>query len=86
MKSYLLEIPIRKSLYLFFFLFIFFQIFIYQPFENWQIKYKSFHVPAYTFPGADSRNIQKDAYCHSVGYDYYDNDKCFKYTNLVSKR
>jgi len=76
---------IKKILYLSFFLLIFFKIFIYKPFDNWYVKYNTFKVPVYSFPGADSRNIQKAAYCHSKGYDYYKDKKCFKYTTLVSK-
>ena len=76
---------VKKILYLSFFVFIFFQIFIHDPFDNWHDKYHAFKVPVYSFPGADSRNIQKAAYCHSQGHDYYNDEICFKYTTLVPK-
>ena len=83
MSKYIESGQIKKILYLSFFFFIFFQIFIHNPFDNWYNKYHAFKVPVYSFPGADSRNIQKAAYCHSQGHDYYNDEKCFKYTTLV---
>lgn len=85
MKKYIELVEIKKILYLSFFLFIFFQIFLNHTFDNWHDKYYDFHVPVYSFPGADSRNIQKAAYCHSKGYAYYNNKKCFKNITLVSE-
>ncbi len=83
MNKYIEWEQVKKILYLSFFFFIFFQIFIHNPFDNWYNKYHAFKVPVYSFPGADSRNIQKAAYCHSQGHDYYNDEKCFKYTTLV---
>ncbi len=83
MSKYIESLQVKKILYLSFFFLIFFQIFINNTFDNWHDKYHTFKVPVYSFPGADSRNIQKAAYCHSKGYDYYTDEKCFKSTTLV---
>jgi hypothetical protein len=33
------------------------------PKTNWPFLYNLFNVPAFSYPGADARNIQVDAYC-----------------------
>ena len=40
-----------------------FKIFIFSDTSNWQKKYSQFSVPANSYPGGDSRNIQLTAYC-----------------------
>mgnify|MGYP006105030599 FL=1 len=40
-----------------------FKIFIFSDTDNWQKKYSQFSVPANSYPGGDSRNIQLTAYC-----------------------
>lgn len=40
-----------------------FKIFIFSDTGNWQKKYNQFSVPANSYPGGDSRNIQLSAYC-----------------------
>lgn len=40
-----------------------FKIFIFSDSINWQKKYSQFSVPANSYPGGDSRNIQLTAFC-----------------------
>ena len=42
-----------------------FKIFIFSDTTNWQKKYSQFSVPALSYPGGDSRNIQLTAHCQA---------------------
>ena len=46
------------------------------PKTNWPFLYNLFNVPAFSYPGADARNIQVDAYCAKQGYPYYGQNAC----------
>ena len=79
------SIRTKKALYVSCCLIIFFQTFMHNAFDNWRDKYRRMHVPANTYPGGDSRNIQKAAFCHSKhGFDYYDDNECFNNNSLLT--
>ena len=49
----------KKTVYLCLFSMLFYYIFMYNAFDNWGNKYRDFGVNSMTFPGGDSRTIQK---------------------------
>lgn len=56
---------IIKYIYLIFITAVFMAAFIFPLDSTWENKYKHFNVPAMTYPGGDSRNIQAASYCNS---------------------
>jgi hypothetical protein len=82
--NFIKSVPIKKILYLSFFLLIFSQIFIHNAFDDWENKYRTFSVPAQNVPGGDARNIQKTAFCHSQGYAYYSDNECYKNSTIIT--
>ena len=68
----------EKIMYISFFIFIFLRVFIVSDFQrfDWYTKFNVIGVPAFSYPGIDSRNIQNAAYCSTKGYSYFSYDKC----------
>jgi hypothetical protein len=42
----------------------------------WNVRYQLFRVSAFTWPGADARNIQVAAYCAKQGFPYFGSNSC----------
>ena len=82
--NYIEFLVIKKLLYLSFFLFFFTQIFIINAFDDWEQKYTDMSVPSNAFPGGDSRNIQKAAFCFTYGHNYYSDNECFRDNSLIT--
>lgn len=58
------------------FIFVIFKIFTIEPNNSWKKNFEHFSVPANSYPGGDSRNIQLSAYCTSK-YNSNNYDKCY---------
>ena len=78
------SLVVKKILYLSVFLIVFNQVFIQNAFDGSEEKYKFMKVPTNIYPGGDSRNIQKAAFCYSYGHDYYSENECYKNNSLIT--
>jgi hypothetical protein len=75
----------KKILFCTFFIIIFCKIFFFSWNVDWNLKYRNFSVPALTYPGGDSRNIQVTAFCASLGFPYFGKNACMKKAEIVKR-
>jgi hypothetical protein len=69
---------VRKYLFSAFVFLVFAKLFLFSWDFTWHQKYQLFGVPAFSYPGADARNIQMAAHCTRAGFEFFGENECQK--------
>lgn len=74
---------IKKTLFCLVVITIFLRMFVFSWDMPWREKYQLFSVPAFSYPGGDSRNIQVQAFCEGSDSLPQSRDECIRLAKPV---